>query len=130
MNDVVYIEAPYPAPYVTMVLPNPKLDNTKGLTSNISALYTEDGTVYTYVTKRSGKKKYLWSFSVSADKANEVYGFFDHFSGQKLRVEWQGVYYIGYIVNNPIEVRYVERAGGWPGGELVQFTIEFRESDL
>lgn len=130
MTDPLYIEAPYPAPAVTVVIPQPKLDNTTGLTSSIITHYSEDGTLYTYVKKRGDKKKYMWSFNISKDKSDELANFFRAYAGERVKIEWGDNSYIGYFLTNPNELRAVERAGNWPGGELVQITLEFQESSL
>ena len=125
-----YIEAPHPTPEVTIVLPNPKFDNTAGMTSNITALYSMDGTVYSYVQKRGSKKKYLWSFSMARDKSDELLNFLQVYGSKRVLVDWNDTRYMGYIAVNPVELRTTERAGGFPGGELVTMTIEFQESSL
>ena len=125
-----YIEAPFPSPEVTVVLPNPRLDNTVGLTSNITSLYSMDLTLYSYVKKRGGKKKYIWTFNMSRDKSDEMLNFLQEYSSDKVLIDWNDTIYTGYLATNPIELRTTEKAGGFPGGELVTMTMEFQESGL
>lgn len=126
----LYIEAPFPTPEVTIVVPNPRFDNGKSLTSDITILYAMDGTEYSYVRKRGGKKKYLWTFNLSKDKSDELLNFLQEYGSDKVLIDWEGTLLAGYFSANPIELRTTERAGSWPGGELVTMTIEFQESGL
>jgi hypothetical protein len=88
-----------------------------------------DGTLYTYVTSRAGRKKFIWTFELSRHKALELREFLDSYFSNIIKVtDHNNESWVGYIKNNPFEFSGAGRAGdAWPGKETMQITIEFEE---
>jgi len=87
-----------------------------------------DGTLYTYIKSREGRKKYKWDFEISRNKALELREFINIYYAQLIEVEdHNGSKLVGYLQNNPFEFSGVGRAHGWPGNETMTITLEFEE---
>jgi hypothetical protein len=88
-----------------------------------------DGTLYTYVKARNGRKKFQWEFEISRHKALELRAFINSYFGKLIQViDHDGDTFLGYLRNNPFEFASVGRAGdGWPGGETMSVILEFEE---
>ncbi len=122
------IRAPYPYIATTTLLPSPVWSDSVSLAGTVSRMRTMDGTLYTYVTSRQGRKAFQWSFEVARNKAIELIEFFNAYFSQALQItDHNGDVWVGYIKNNPFELSGAGRAFGWPGNETMQFTIEFEE---
>src|SRR6056297_1583550 len=122
------MEAPYPASASTVLLPQPELGNNLGLLSQVTVIKMMDGSRRTFVKKAEGKKRHRWDFTISRDKMDELSDFVNRYRGAKLRVVWRERTIIGKFAINPIELNGIGRAGGWPGGEAYQVTIEVVET--
>ncbi len=124
------IKAPYPAMRTTLLLPSPKFDDSVALTATVMTMRAMNGTLYTHVKSRSGRKTLRWDFEISRHKALEFREFIDVYCASKLHVtDHNNTVWIGYLKNNPFEFTGQGRAGlNWPGGETMVVSIEFEES--
>lgn len=122
------ISAPYPAQRTTTLLPSPTWGDSKASAGTFVSMRAMDGTIYTYVKSRAGKKKLRWDFQLSRNKALELREFFKAYFGELVKItDHDGDYWIGYLINNPFEFTTEGRANGWPGGEQMNVTIDFEE---
>lgn len=127
MTNYFRIEAPYPALASTMLLPSPRIGNNLGLRSQVTVIRMQDGSRRSYVRRGADKRRHQWSFVLSSDKMEEFADFVRRYRGSTFRVVWRDRTYIGKVSLNPIEVRGEGRAGGWPGGEAYETTMELVE---
>ncbi|MHC4807080.1 MAG: hypothetical protein ACYTBX_12595 [Planctomycetota bacterium] len=87
-----------------------------------------DGTSYTYVKSRSGRKRLQWDFTIARDKALELRAFLNVYYRTKIQVlDHNDDTWIGYLVNNPFESTGGGKAVNFPGGEVMDLTLEFEE---
>jgi hypothetical protein len=122
------MRGPYPGPETTVLMPSPRWSDSEGLTATLVTMRGIDGTLYTYVKSRNGRKKYQWEFELSRNKALELRGFINSYQGSLLEVtDHDGDIRYGYLRNNPFEFTGAGRAYGWPGGETMTVTLEFEE---
>jgi len=123
------MKAPFPSVRTTTLLPSPEFGDSKGLTASITDMRAIDGTLYTYVKSRNGRKKFNWQFELSRHKALELRAFINSYYGKLIQViDHDGDEWIGYLRSNPFEFAGSGRAGdGWPGGETMTVIIEFEE---
>lgn len=121
------IEAPYPALASTMLLPNAKIGNSLGLTSQVTVIRMMDGSRRSFIRRGGDKKRHQWNFLLAREKMEEFTDFVERYRGATFRVTWRDNTYIGKVTLNPVEVRGSGRAGGWPGGEAYDTTLELIE---
>lgn len=123
------IKAPYPGVRTTTLLPPPRWGDSKTLTSTIQTMRAIDGTLYTYVKSRNGRKKFQWEFEIARNKALELREFINSYRGALIQVmDHDGDTWIGYLRNNPFEFTGAGRAGAnWPGQETMDIILEFEE---
>lgn len=123
------IKGPYPRVKTTTVLPSPLWGDSSALASTVQTMRTMDGTLYTYVKDRAGRKRLRWDFELSRHKAIELREFINSYVGSKLQViDHVNVSWFGYLKNNPFEFTGAGRAGDWwPGGETMTVLLEFEE---
>lgn len=124
-----FLKAPYPNLSTTTVLPSPKWGDSKALTATITSMRAIDGTLYTYVKTRDGRKRFQWSFEISRNKAFELRAFIDSYHGKIIQINnHNNDTYLGYLRNNPFEFTGSGRAGNsWPGNETMTILLEFEE---
>ncbi|KPK53357.1 MAG: hypothetical protein AMS22_07535 [Thiotrichales bacterium SG8_50] len=124
------LRAPYPSLQVTLVLPSPKFSDSVGLTSTMQISRAMDGTSYTYVKSRGGRKRLQWDFTVARNKALELRVFINAYYRLPIQViDHDSNIWIGYLVNNPFESTGSGRAVRFPGGEVMDLTLEFEERE-
>lgn len=121
--------APYPTVQTTSVLPNPRLGDTENLRVAVSMKRTMDGTRYTYV-KRKGGRRLQWTFKLTRNKGLEVRAFIQSYFASKVKViDHNDRVWIGHFINNPFEFDTPSRAAPaiapMPRGENQVITIEF-----
>lgn len=121
------LQAPYPAISTTSYLPNPQLGDSVGPTGTIDFKRAKDGTTYTYVKSRDGRRKWVWTFVLSQHKAYELQEFFEAFNSSQIKITDQdGKVYVGYFTTNPFEFEATRRAVASPANySLHQIQIEF-----
>jgi hypothetical protein len=87
-----------------------------------------DGTLYTYVKSRNGRKKLRWEFELSRNKSLELREFINSYFDTLIEItDHDGDKWVGYLMNNPFEFTGEGRAAGWPGGESMTVQLEFEE---
>lgn len=122
------IQAPFPLFKTTCLLPSPLVGNNRALTATVQTLRAVDGTLYTYIKPKRGRRAYGWDFIVAKDKALEVKEFIRLYGGSVVRcVDHNEESHLGYLTMNPIELMGEGRAAGWPGGEAYKLTIRLEE---
>lgn len=122
------LKAPHPAIQVTTVLPSPTWGDSKALAATVTTKRAMNGTLYTNVKTRAGRKAYHWEFEISRHKALELREFINTYFRHCIQVETHlGDTLVGYLKNNPFEFSGTGRAGGWPGQESMAIEIEFEE---
>lgn len=123
------LRAPYPAVQVTTIMPSPTFGDSRALTATVTTMRAMDGTLYTHVKSRAGRKRFKWDFEISRHKALELREFFNSYYGQCLQVtDHNNETWVGYLKNNPFEFTGGGHAGSaWPGQETMSVSIEFEE---
>ena len=123
------LKAPFPAVITTTLLPSPKWGDSKAITSTVTSMRSINGTLYTYVKSRNGRKKFNWEFELSRHKALELLYFLRSYHGKLIQiVDHDGDTFHGYMKNNPFEFAGAGRAGeNWPGKETMTVILEFEE---
>lgn len=88
------------------------------------------GKLYTYISTKDKRKKCNWGFTISRHKALELKAFYNAYNGSKVKItDHDGATWLGYIQVNPFELTGTSRAVGFPGGETMDVTIDFEESE-
>lgn len=122
------LRAPYPSLLTTTLLPSPEWGDSKGLAATVKTMRGMDGTLYTYVKSREGRKKLRWQFRLSRNKALELREFINTYFDQIVEAtDHDGDKWIGYLMNNPFEFAGDGRASGWPGDEAMTVILDFEE---
>jgi len=122
------LSAPYPSLTTTTLLPSPTWGDTKAITGSVTTMRTIDGTLYTYVKSRNGRRKFRWDFEISRHKALELRAFINSYFGKPMKIiDHDGDTWIGYLINNPFEFGGAGRANGWPGNETMTISLDFEE---
>jgi hypothetical protein len=122
------VQAPYPLMQTTLLLRSPLQANTQKLAATIQTVRSMNGTLYTYVKAKRGRKLFSWDFLSSKDKALEAKSFVKQYAGDLVRItDHEGTIRLGYITINPLEARGEGRAGGWPSNEAYSFTLSIEE---
>lgn len=124
------ISAPYPGLQTTSLLPNPEFSDTESLTDVVVSKRATDGTLYTYVKTKGGRRKMQWSFRLTRNKGLEVRAFLLSYFASRIRVvDHNDRIWVGNFTNNPFEFVTDRKAGpaiqGWPKGETQTITLEF-----
>jgi hypothetical protein len=116
---MVTFEAPHPAITTTLMLPNPQFSNSEALTSSLSLKRATDGTLYTYVKTKNGRRKLLWTFTLARNRALALRAFIQSYHASKIRVtDHEGRIWVGNVTSNPVEFDSVSR-------DLQSVTLEF-----
>jgi len=123
------LQAPYPSLQTTSILPNPVFGDAENLRVSVSMKHTMDGTRYTYV-KRKGGRKLQWTFKLTRNKSLELRAFIQSYFASKIRViDHNDRVWVGHLVNNPFEWSTDNRAAPaitpMPRGESQTITLEF-----
>lgn len=122
------IEAPHPGVLSTHYLPNPQLGDSVGSVGSLQEpKRAMDGTKYVYVKSRDQRKKLLWTFSLSQDKALEMQAFFDNYAASTVKItDHFGKVYVGNFTTNPFEFETVGRSVASPTNYSIhQIQFEF-----
>jgi len=125
-----YLQAPYPTMQTTMVLPDPRFSDAMSLTDAVTVKRAMDGTRYTYIKTKGGRRKLKWVFQLTRNKGLELRAFIQSYFASKIYViDHLGRTWVGNFMNNPFEFDTPERAAparqGWPRGEIQAIDIEF-----
>ncbi len=125
-----YFHAPYPTLQTTSALPDPRFSDQVSLTDAVTVKRAMDGTRYTYIKTKAGRRKLKWTFQLTRNKGLELRAFIQSYFASKIYViDHLGRAWIGHFTNSPFEFDTPERAAparqGWPVGELQIIDIEF-----
>jgi hypothetical protein len=128
------MQAPYPGPQTTTLMPNPEFGDGENLVAEVSKKIAMDGTLYSYV-KRKGRRKLQWTFSLSRNKGLEVRAFIQSYFASKILVtDHNNRKWTGHFVNNPFEFETDRRSAPaiapMPRGERQRITIEFEGEEI
>jgi hypothetical protein len=123
------LQAPHPSLQTTTILPNPRLGDSESLRVGIAVKRAMDGTRYTYV-KRKGGKKLQWTFKLTRNKGLELRAFIQsYFASTIVATDHNDRVWVGNFVNNPFEFDTPSRAAPaispMPRGESQVITLEF-----
>lgn len=124
------ISAPYPGLQTTSLLPNPEFSDTEALTDSVSLKRAVDGTLYTYVKTKGGRRKMTWTFRLTRNKGLELRAFLkSYFASKVYVVDHNARKWVGHFTNNPFEFTTDRKSGpaiqDWPRGESQTVTLEF-----
>jgi len=123
------LQAPHPSLQTTTILPNPMFGDSEGLRAEITIKRAMDGTRYTYI-KRKGGRKMQWTFKLTRNKSLELRAFIQSYFASKIRItDHNDRVWLGHFVSNPFELSTESRAAPaiapMPRGESVVITLEF-----
>jgi hypothetical protein len=123
-------EAPYPAIQTTSLLPNPQFSDQEGSLDTVTRKLAMDGTRYTYVKRRNGRRKMRWTFRLTRNKALEMREFLRSYFASSVRVtDHNERVWVGNFTSNPFEFEGSARAAPaiapLPRGEWVNIEVEF-----
>ena len=122
---MLILQAPYPGLASTTVLPDPQFNDAQAMQHGVTIQRAMDGTRYTHVHTTDGRHKLTYQFSMSRMKALELRAFIQAFFRSQVRLtNHKGEIWRVWFVNNPFEFDAVERAGGYPGDEMIAVTLE------
>lgn len=124
------LSAPYPQLQTTTALPSPQLGDYESLTGTVTTKRAIDGTRYTYVRRKGGRRNLQWTFRLTRNKALELRAFLQSYFASQVRVkDHTGRVWIGHFISNPFEFDTPNRAAPaihpMPLGETQVITIEF-----
>lgn len=113
------LAAPHPGVQTISLLPNPQFSDGEALTASVTPKRATDGTLYTYVKTKGGRRKLNWSFRLARAKALELRAFLLSYFASKIQVtDHNGRVWVGNFTSNPFEIE-----SSHP--QLDNITIEF-----
>ena len=124
------LQAPYPGLQTATILPNPQFSDAENLLDTVNRKLALDGTRYTYVKRRLGRRKLKWTFQLTRNKGLELRGFIRAYFASLLKItDHNGRIWIGNFTNNPFEMDTTDTARPaitpMPRGEMQAIDIEF-----
>lgn len=124
------LEAPFPGYQTTLVLPSPNWGDSVEIAATVSTIRAMDGTLYTYVKQREGRKRLHFDFEIARHKALELRAFIKIYAAVPMRLtDHNDIQWIAYLQNNPFESAANSKADPFPGGETMTVTLEFEERE-
>lgn len=117
--------APYPAIKVSVIMPNATFTDGRAAEVSVDVLRSMVGDTFTYI-KTSNRQQLSLHYKLTKMKALEVQAFIKIY----YRADWlialhDGTQWVGNLALNPFRGNTTERAGGQPGGELVEIDLTF-----
>jgi len=110
------------------MLRSPQFSNQVNKAHTMTTVRTGDGSLYTYIKKKRGRRVFQWDFLVSYDKSLEAKLFFKKYGSSLVRVyDHNDEVFTGFVTTNPWEAQGEGRAGGWAGNEAYGFTFQLEE---
>lgn len=123
-------QAPYPAIQTTLITINPDFSNTEALTAVVSSKRAVDGTLYTYVKTKAGRRKMTWTLVMARPAALALRAFlFSYFASRIKVTDHNDRIWVGFFTNSPFE--FDTPSGGGPAysdglrNDLQSITLEF-----
>ena len=124
------LQAPYPNVVTTTVMPDPEFNDGDAQRHSVDIKRSMNGTRRTYI-KSNARRQLVYQFSMSKMKALELRAFImAYYRAKILVVNHLGDRWLVNLTNNPFEFDSGSRAGGWPGDEMVNITLEFEGEPL
>lgn len=123
-----YLEAPYPGIQTTTLLPNPVLGDSDNLLVAILTKRSMDGTLYTYVKKKDGRKRLVFNFQVTRMKGMEVKEFYRSYAASRIKItDHLGRIWVGSFMTSPLELEFTGpwKSKRYPRGEIISLALEF-----
>jgi len=120
MTNYFRIEAPFPAPSSTVLLPPPEMGNNMGAVSEVRIVRMEDGSRRTFIKRGENNRRYRWSFTLTQEKSEEFQDFVRRYRGKSFHAVWRGRDYVGRLNLNPIELSGTTRDHYTTTFELVE----------
>ena len=124
------IQAPYPTLQTTTILPNPQFSDAESLLDTVDIKRAMDGTLYTYIKSRDGRRHLKWTFQLTRNKGLELRAFIQIYFAKNIMItDHNRSIWIGNFVSNPFE--FVTSSKGGPAispmlrGEMQTIDIEF-----
>jgi hypothetical protein len=118
------LQAPLPGVTTSTVLPNPEFNDSEGRRIGLDVKRAMDGTKRSFV-KSNARAKLQYSFRLSRMKALELRAFVQTYFRAGIRLtNHKDEVWEGNFISNPFEFETEARAGGWPGNEIVEITLE------
>ena len=124
----VRFAAPYPTVQTISKFPNPEFADSERKTSSVNFIRTTDGSLYSYVKTKNGRRRLQMRFTLTRMKALEMRAFIDSYFASKIEfTDVEEVRWVGYIMSNPNEFETIGRRGDVSAGglELQTLTIDF-----
>lgn len=113
------LQAPYPALTTTVILPEPQFSDQESQTHGMTIKRAIDGTRRTYLRTTGGRRRLLWSFTLTRAKGLELRQFIrDHHSSRVRVIDHNDRAWVGWLMNNPVELNQ-------PGRDGMTTTLEF-----
>ena len=124
------LSAPYPLLQTTTLLPNPQFSDSEALMVVVNRRTAMDGTRYTYVKRKDNRRKLLWTFRLTRNKALELRAFVYAYFASKVKViDHNNRVWVGNFTNNPFEFDTPERSAPaispMPRGEAQVIELAF-----
>lgn len=127
---MIRLAAPYPGYQTTVILPSPNWGDTLEATASMASVRAMDGTLYTYVKQRGGRKRLKFDFEIARSKALELRAFIKVYYRTPMQlIDHNNNQRIVNLQNNPFEFAGNTRATSFPGGETMTVTLEFEERE-
>jgi hypothetical protein len=102
-TDYVVLQAPFDAPQQIIILPDPQLDDTQSLMSDIIVYKSMNNTARTLV-KRTRNQKLKYTFRLRRHISLALENFFDNYNAEWLQLRnWKGEIWKVKLTNNPLE---------------------------
>jgi hypothetical protein len=125
-----YLSAPYPLCQTTTILPDPSFGDQQKLLDTVSNLKAMNGTQYTYVKRRGGRRGLQWEFPLTRNKSLELRNFILSYYASQIKVtDHNGIIWVGNFTSNPFEFDGTSRAAPalapLPRGETWTITLTF-----
>jgi len=120
---MMIVQAPYPAPQTTLLLPSAEQANYRSLASTVQTIRANDGTLYTYIKGKRARKENQWDVECQRNKFLETKEFIRRYNSKLVQVvDHNGDLRVGYLTMNPLDG---EGQGGCP--EYYRFTVILEE---
>jgi hypothetical protein len=91
--------------YQTVIyLPDPELGDSEGLAVGLTRKFSMNGTRYTYIKQKSGRRKLIMQFDLTREKGKELHAFIrSYFAKTVLLTDHEGTPWLGNFTVNPFD---------------------------
>ncbi len=96
----------------TTLLPNPQQDDSEALTATVVQKRAIDGTLYTYIKTKNQRRKLLFNFKLTPQKALELRAFIRAYYASSVTLkDHLDQTWVGHFTNDPFEL--VSETADW-----------------